>query len=134
MKNELVRVSKLLEDVNCKRDSLKGEIDLYYSAKNGFMSSYGICSLFIFSLSIGSIILSYVLPSYIVGYLSLFINSISLSFLIYLISENTGNLRVMEKHRINDLKVKLNEYEKKSHLYDDEYKRIVETVMLGDDV
>ena len=78
MKKELIKISAKLEETNNKKNSVKDHIDLYYRAKNGFMSSYSICSLFIFSLSFGSIILCYLLPSYIVGYLTLLINSLIL--------------------------------------------------------
>ena len=68
------------------------------------------------------------------GYLALLTNSISLSFLIYLISENKTNLKVMEKLNLNKIKIKLKEQEKEINSYDNEYKKIVETVMLGDDI
>ena len=134
MKKELIKISAKLEEANNKKNSVKDHIDLYYRAKNGFMSSYSICSLFIFSLSFGSIILCYLLPSYIVGYLTLLINSISLSFLIYLLSENKCNLKVMEKNRVNNLKLELKKYDEEINSYDKKYKEIVETVMLGDDI
>lgn len=134
MKNDLIKTSEMIKQIDVKKNNVKGHIDLYYKAKNGFMNSYSICGLFILSLSIGSILLTYILPSYVVGYLCLFINCISLSFLIYLISENRNNLRVMEKNRINSLKLELKKYEDEYSFYDNEYKKIVETVMLGDDI
>lgn len=134
MKKDLVSVSEKLKCSSEKLDSIKKNIDLYYKAKNGFMSSYSICSLFIFSLSFVSILLTYILPSYIVGYLSLIINSISISFLIYLISENRSNLNVIEKNKLNNMKLDLEKCKKEYSLYDNEYKKIVETVILGDDI
>ena len=134
MKNELIKISTKLKETECIRNNIKNNIDLYYKAKNGFMSSYSVCSLIIFSLSFGSIILCHLLPSYIVGYLALLINSISLSFLIYLISENKNNLKVMEKNKVNNLKLKLKKYDEEINSYDKKYKEIVETVMLGDDI
>ena len=40
----------------------------------------------------------------------------------------------MEKLNLNKLKIKLKEQEKEINSYDNEYKKIVETVMLGDDI
>lgn len=134
MKEDLIKISTKLKETNNKRNSIKDHINSYYKAKNGFMSSYSICSLFIFSLSFGSIILCNLLPSYIVGYLTLLINTISVSFLIYLISENKDNLKVMEKNNINNLKLELKKYDEKFNSYENEYKKIIETVMLGDDI
>ena len=134
MKRKLIKLSTKLKETNNEKNSIKDHIDLYYKAKNGFMSSYSICSLFIFSLSFGSIVLCYLLPSYIVGYLTLLINTISVSFLIYLISENKDNLKVMKKNNINKLKLELKKYDEKINSYDKKYKEIVETVILGDDI
>lgn len=134
MKKELIEISNKMEELNIKNEKLKNHIELYNKAKSGFMNIYTICSIFIFSLSIGTILLTYIVPSYIMGYLALLTNSISLSFLIYLISENKTNLKVMEKLNLNKIKIKLKEQEKEINSYDNEYKKIVETVMLGDDI
>lgn len=134
MKKELIKISNKLSESTDKKNNIKSHIELYNKAKNGFMSSYSICSIFIFSLSFGSILLTYLLPSYIVGYLTLFINSISVSFLIYLLSENKGNLKVMEKNRLNELKLELKKCDKEIDSFDKKYRDIVETVMLGDDI
>lgn len=134
MKKELIEISNKMEELNIKNEKLRNHIELYNKAKNGFMNIYTICSIFIFSLSIGTILLTYIVPSYIMGYLALLTNSISLSFLIYLISENKTNLKVMEKLNLNKIKIKLKEQEKEINSYDNEYKKIVETVMLGDDI
>lgn len=134
MKNDLINITSKIKETGNKKDKLKNTIDLYYKAKNGFMSSYSICGLIIVSLSISSILLAYILPSYISGYLSLIINSISLSFLIYLISENKNNLKIMEKNKINSLKIEYNKIENEFNSYDNEYKKIIETVILGDDI
>ena len=92
MKKELIEISNKMEELNIKNEKLKNHIELYNKAKSGFMNIYTICSIFIFSLSIGTILLTYIIPSYIMGYLALLTNSISLSFLIYLISENNKDL------------------------------------------
>lgn len=134
MKNDLINITSKIKETGNKKDKLKNTIDLYYKAKNGFMSSYSICGLIIVSLSISSILLAYILPSYISGYLSLIINSISLSFLIYLISENKNNLKIMEKNKINSLKIEYNKIENEFNSYGNEYKKIIETVILGDDI
>ncbi len=134
MKKKLIKISNKMEELNIKNKKLKDHIELYNQAKTGFMNIYTICSIFIFSLSIGTILLSYIIPSYIMGYLALLTNSISLSFLIYLISENKTNLKVMEKLNLNKLKIELKKYEKQINAYENEYKKIVETVMLGDDM
>ena len=68
------------------------------------------------------------------GYLALIINSVSVSFLIYLISENKNNLRVMEKMNLNSMELELANCDKEIGKYDNDYKKIVETVMLGDDI
>lgn len=134
MKKKLIEISNKMEELNIKNKKLKDHIELYNQAKNGFMNIYTICSIFIVSLSIGTILLTYIIPSYIMGYLALLANSISLSFLIYLISENKTNLKVMGKINLNKLKIELNKHEKQINKYDNEYKKIVETVMLGDDI
>lgn len=134
MKKKLIEISNKMEELNIKNKKLKDHIELYNQAKTGFMNIYTICSIFIVSLSVGTILLSYIIPSYIMGYLALLANSISLSFLIYLISENKTNLKVMEKINLNKLKIELKKQEKQINTYDNEYKKIVETVMLGDDI
>ena len=134
MKKKLAKLSNKLENANNKKSDVEFRIKLYKDSRSGFMSSYSICSIFIFSLSFGSILLSYILPSYIVGYLALIINSVSVSFLIYLLSENKTNLKVMEKLNLNKLELELNKCNKEIDKYDNEYKKLVEMVMLGDDV
>lgn len=134
MKKELFDLASRIENVSKKKLEISSKINLYNSSKSGFMSCYHLCSIFIFSLSFTSIILSYILPSYIVGYLALFINSILVSFLIYLISENTNNLRVLKKMNLNNMELELISCNKEISKYDNDYKRIVETVMLGDDI
>lgn len=133
MKKKLAKLSNKLENANNKKSDVEFRIKLYKDSRSGFMSSYSICSIFIFSLSFGSILLSYILPSYIVGYLALIINSVSVSFLIYLLSENKTNLKVMEKLNLNKLELELNKCNKEIDKYDNEYKKLVEMVMLGDD-
>lgn len=134
MKKELVELSKKIENANNKKCDIEFRVKLYKDSRSGFMNSYSVCSIFIFSLSLGSIVLSYILPSYIAGYLFLLINSISVSFLIYLISENKTNLKVMDKLNLNDLELKLKECNNEVEKYDSEYKNIVEMVILGDDI
>ncbi len=134
MKKELVNISDKINFINNKKKDIEFRINLYKESRSGFMSVYSICSIFIFSFCFCSIIVSYILPSYIVGYLTLLLNSISVSFLIYLLSENKTNLKVMEKLNLNKLDLELKKYNKELNKYDNEYKQIVEMVMLGDDV
>lgn len=132
MREELLKLTEKIENVEKKIIALNEKKDLYKSAKGGFIDSFGMMSVGIVFISLLAFFTLDILPSFISGLLSLLLNTTAIVLFVFAIQNNKGNLKILNRTNLKNLNLELDKCEKDLKKYDKKYNKIVETVILGD--
>lgn len=132
MKEELSKLTDKIENLQIKQKSFEKKQELYKSAKNGFIDSFGMMSVVIIYVSLIAFFALDIIPSYISGFLALILNTIAIVLFIFALLNNKDNIRILNKTNLKSVTMELKKCEKDLKKYDEKYNEIIETAILGD--
>jgi len=132
MKEELSKLAEKIEKTTNKKNEIKQKVELYKSAKGGFIDSFGMMAVVITYVSLIAFFALDIIPSHISGFLALMLNTVAIVLFVFALQNNKNNIKIINKTNLKTLNLELQKHEKDLKKYNKKYNEIVETVILGD--